>query len=439
MADTVFEYKENRKKEQLDKAKKKAAKKGDSSQILLSNLVPDIDFQAENVEKAANNIGQQAQQKSNLTPTDPIQNLVNQIMGQYNSISSPATPYEELKRIAESQVGAQFDPMMNLLQQQMNQRGKNANRSSGEARQMYNALGQDFLSQLPELTQQFAAEDRETNARYDGAQQQLQQRYQNQQQEQNAVLQQLGIQAAAPDASKQAMEDQNYFQGQMETDQQSALNALNQQQQAQSDYTRNLGNTSRMAGENTAQDIMRQLSDYMDQANTQMSGLQSQRGAALSSLLQQMQGQDAARVEKDQQQQFQNLMSLANFQLDAAKAQGKNSGASNSIFGGTTGLTGAQNFLAEQYPNSPVMASNLMEQLNDVLSNKDVVAGKFQLEPGDPSKGVAPKYSDVGQEYMVDLLRREIEKENQAQPGRYGTADVNNTINALLAYLGKLR
>jgi hypothetical protein len=49
--------------------------------------------------------------------------------------------------------------------------------------------------------------------------------------------------------------------------------------------------------------------------------------------------------------------------------------------------------------------------------------------------GKAPKYSDVGQEYMMDLLRREFEKEQ----GRYGTGDINATMAALQAYLGKLR
>ncbi len=127
--------------------------------------------------------------------------------------------------------------------------------------------------------------------------------------------------------------------------------------------------------------------------------------------------------------------------MDAAKAAGSGSGASGAegLFKGTSGLSGAQNFLAQQYPESPIIAGNLMEQLNDVLSNKQVTQGKYQLEPGDPSTGKAARYSDVGKEYMMDLLRNEIEKENQSQPGRYGSGDVNNAINALLAYLGKLR
>lgn len=407
---------------------------------MLSDIGRHTSSMAEAIERQANSQQRQAEQKSGLVSTDPIGDLVNQIMGQYGSIQVAPTPYEQLKQIAESQVAAQFDPMIQLLQQQMGQHANTAQRSATKARAMYNALGGDFLSQLPELTQQFAAEDKETNARYNNAQKTLADQYSKQQDQQNAVLQQLGIQAAAPDASKQAQEDQSYLQGQMESDQQSAIDALNQQQRAQSDYTRNLGNTTKVAGENTAQDIRQQLMDYMDQANTQMTGLKAQRGSALASLLQQMQAQDASRVEKEEQQQFSNLMNLANFQLDAAKAMQKASGGDDSLFGGsTTGIPGAQNFLAEKYPDSPILAGNLMEQLNDVLQNKAVTQGKFVLDPGDPSTGEAPRYSDVGQEYILKLLRQELARENASNPGRFGTPDINNAIAAMQAYLGKVR
>lgn len=427
----------SKKKKSSDKKKKSSGGGSMLSSLGKSN----VGSMAEAIERQANSQAQQARQKSGLTSTNPIEQMMSDFMSQYNSIDVAPTPLEQLQKLAEQQVGAQFDPMIDLLSQQMTSKTGRANKSMNEARDMYGALSKDFLSQIPELTQQFAAEDKEANQRYDSAQAELQKQYGNQSKEQQAVLQQLGIQAAAPEASQQARDDQAYFQGQMETDQQAALSALNEQQRAQQDYQSNLGNTTRVAGENTAQDIRGMLEDYLDQANTQMTGLQSQRGSALQSLLQQMQSQDAGRIEKEEQQQFENLLAMSRLQLDAAKAAGSGSGASGAegLFKGTSGLSGAQNFLAQQYPESPIIAGNLMEQLNDVLSNKQVTQGKYQLEPGDPSTGKAARYSDVGQEYMMDLLRNEIEKENQSQPGRYGSGDINNAINALLAYLGKLR
>lgn len=405
---------------------------------LLGNVASSL---AETIEKQAN--AQRAaalKAKPTPAPVNPIDQLMQDFNSQYQSINVTPTPIEQIRAMAEQQVGAQFDPMMNMLRQQMNQKSKRAGEGQSQAREMYGALSKDFLSQIPQLTQQFAAEDAETNKRYDTAQQQLQQQYGQQQQQQNALLQQLGIQAAAPDASKRSMEDQAYFQGQMETDQQQMLNAMRQQQTAARNYQQNLGDTTRVAGENTAQDIGRQLSDYLEQANTQMGGLQAQRGSALSSLIQQMQGQAADRAAKAEQQQFENLLNMSRFQLDAAKAAQKASGSPmDMLFKGTTGLSGAQNFLGQQYGGSPIKASGIMEQLNAVLANPDVVRGKFQLSPGDEALGKAPTYSDVGQEMMIDLLRKQMEQANQANPGRYETGDINNAINALLAYMGKLR
>jgi hypothetical protein len=237
------------------------------------------------------------------------------------------------------------------------------------------------------------------------------------------------------------MDDQAYFQNQSEMDQQSAMTALNQQQDAQMDYQQNLGSNSKMAGENLAQYIGGQLRDYMQQANGQMTSLEGQKGAAISALLAQMQQQDASNVAQQRQQEFENMMKMYNFQLSATKADQSAAGGSGSSngFGDqsslTTGLPGAQNYLASQYPDQPIRASGLMELLNNVLSNKEVTQGKFTLDPGNPSLGQAPKYSDVGQQYMEDLLRNQFEQ----QGNRYNTGDINATLAALEAYLGKLR
>ena len=397
---------------------------------------------AEAIEKQAAVQKAQAAQSSGSTSTDPFAMLQQQLYGAANSINVAATPLEQLQKMAQQQVSAQFDPQIQALMAETATHANRAKKSESTARKMYGALAQDFMSQLPELTNQFKAEDAATNQRYDQAQQQMNQEYDTQAANQDAVLKRLGVQAASQDASQQASDDQKYFQSQGNLDQQNALSALQQQQQAQSDYTQNLGNTSKMAGENTAQDIASQLSDYMTQSDSQLNSLQSQKGAAIAALLSQMQGQDQSRVQTQSQQQFDNMMKLFNFQLAAQKAgQSANGGSSAGGFGTgtgagslTSGLPGAQNYLASQYPDQPILASHLMQQLNDVLSNKEITQGKFQLTPGDPSMGKAPTYSKVGQQYIEDLLRHQFEQ----QGGRYSTGDINATMAALEAYLGKL-
>lgn len=433
--------------------KKKKAKKGPS--ILDKMLAPvmeiafnpgkQADTLAEAIEKQAAAQMRAARQKEAEAAgiTDPFMALQQQLFSAVNGIDIQPTPLEQLRAIAEGQVDAQFDPVINALKNEVNTKKGRAKRSQGEAREMYGALAKDYLSQLPELTQQFAAEDSAANQRYDQAQAQMEAEYKQNADQQNALLKQLGIQAAAPDASQQAMEDRAYFKNQMELDQQSNLAALNEQQVAQQDYQRNLGNTAKMAGENLAQDIGQQLADYLSGAESQMTQLVGQKSSTMQALLAQLQQQDAQRATQARQQEFDNMMKLFNFQLGAQKAmmdgQESQPGGGSTMFGApgtlTTGLSGAQNFLASKYPDQPILASSLMEQINDVLANKEVKEGKFVLDPGNPSMGKAPRYSDVGQEFMIDLLRREFEKEGD----RYSAGDINATIDALLAYLGKLR
>jgi hypothetical protein len=431
---------------QVPKSKKKGSKKKSSSSIFnlpvsLGQPATQASSLAEAIERQAANQKLQAQQKSGLVSTDPFQLLQQQLFGAANNINVAATPLDQLRQLAQQQVAAQYDPQISALRSDAQVHSKRGAQSAKTARDMYGALAKDTLSQLPGLTEQFKAEDDATNQRYDQAQQQMQGEYDQQAAQQDAVLKRLGVQAASQDASQQSKDDQAYFQNQSEMDQQNAQTALQQQQEAQSDYTQNLGNNAKMAGENTAQDIMGQLQDYLLQNGDQQQSLNASKTSAVAALLAQLQQQDAQRVQTQSQQQFDNMMKLYQYQLDATKADSSLSGAASGFGAGTgssgltTGLTGAQNYLASQYPDQPILAKNLMEQLNNVLSNKDVVNGKFQLTPGDPSMGKSPTYSDVGQQYMEDLLRSQFAK----QGGRYSTGDINSTIAALEAYLGKLR
>lgn len=391
---------------------------------------------AEIIEKQAASQKHQAQAAA-APGMNPYQSLQDQLFAAVNGVQPQTTPLAQLQQMANQQVSAQFDPMIQALIGTMKSTQSRGQHNEKQARQMYGDMSKDFLAQLPDLTAQFQQEDAATNARYDQAQQQMKGEYDKQAADQNAVLQRLGIQAAQPDASQQSRDDQAYFQNQTELDQQSAMTAQNQQQDTALNYQRDLGSNAIMAGENTAQDIASQLNDYLTQSQGQLNGLRAQKQSGIAALLSQMQQQDAQNAESQRQKEIDNMMAMFNFQLSAQKAgdsAAKDSGAS-SLFKGTSGLPGASNYLAEHYPDQPMLASNLMEQLNNVLANPDVSKGKYVLDPGNPALGKSPKYSDVGQQYMEDLLRHEFEK----QGNRYSTGNINDTIAALEAYLGKLR
>lgn len=397
---------------------------------------------AEAIERQANSQKRSAEkkaQKSRGPVMDPFMSLQQQLFDQMNGIQVAPTPFEELQRMAQTQVGAQFNPMIEALKRQMEAKQNRGQRSQGQAREMYGDLSKDLISQIPMLTQRFAEQDAQTEHRYDTASTELQNQYGKQEAEQLALMKKLGIDAASQEATQQAEDDQNYFQNQMTLDEQRQMDAMDQQQSSATTYQRSLGNNSKMAGENRAQEIGQMLEEYLTEAEGQMTGLQGQKSSAMAALLAQMQGQDAQRVQQQTESEGDRLMDLFRFQLDAmnssSKAQDRLGAGSIGTFKGTSGLSGASNHLAEQYPDSPQLASGLMEQIHDVLGNKNVVRGKYVLEKGNEGQGRGPKYADVDQNYMIDLLRREFEKEGD----RYSPRDLNSTIDALLAYMGKLR
>lgn len=387
------------------------------------------------LERQANNLGGGTTGETLQGGTDPYQQLQQQLFQRMNEINIPATPLDELRKLASEQVNSQFDPMIAALQNQMNTHTHRAHESQHTAHDMYGALSKDMLAQIPELTQRFQAMDQATNQRYDQAQQMLHDQYAQQSNNQDAILRRLGVQAAQQPASQQQQDDQKYFQNALELAQQQGLNSLDQQQNAATDYQQALGSNAKFAGQNRVDAIGNALSDYLTQAEGQMTGLQGQKSQAMAALLAQMQHQDAQRVAQQTQQARDNLMKMFQFQLDATKAG--NSAHNNQLFKGMTSLAGAANYLAQENPNSPIMNQNLMEHIQSVLQNPDVENGKFVLTPADPSTGKGATYAKMTPERMMKLLRDSFANDPNRQS--YTTADINDAVNALMAYMGKMR
>ncbi len=389
-------------------------------------------------------------QKSGLTATgdnlmspDPLAQLMEQIQG----INTPATPYDVLLQQATGAAGAQFDPLIQQLQGQINQTTKRGKANQAEAKQMYGDLATDIAAQMPEITNQMAAASKEAEGRYDQASQFLQDQYNKQAQDQAGILNQLGIQAANPAASQQAKEDQAYFQGQNKLDENAALQLLSEMKNSDVAYNRQSADNTRLAGVNTAQDIGAQLEDYLQTAGDKMAGLQSSRNSAIQSMLAQLQQQDAERVQDSESQQYNQLMDLFNLQLkmqDMANSAQKTT-ADDSLFKGTNGPAGASNYLSEIYGSGDTFSSNqIMNAINDVMADPNVIAGKYGS--GQKDQYGQPIENKVTDQYMIDLLRRRMQ-EGDLDPKtstplsapQFSNADINNAINALMAYMGRLK
>ena len=367
--------------------------------------------------------------------SDPYDDLMSQLQQQINNINSQnyLTPLDQLRQQASSQVNAQYDPQIQALMGQMGTTKNRGERNMKQARQMYGDLSKDIAAQLPGITSDMQAAEKQTQQQYAADKADMQKTYDQQAAQQDAVLKQLGITAASSDASAQSKADEAYFSQQQSADKQSALDALQQIQAGAEQYNQQSANNANLAGANAAQDIQTNLSDYLTEAQGQLGALQSGKESALAALVSQLQQADAQSAEQRRQQELDNIMQMNNFQLSAMKASGafdNNSTANDSIFKGTSGLSGATNYLAEAYPNSPARASALSSLLSSVLSDQQVQQGKQTIK--DPVTG-QDKLIDITPEKIIQLIRE------QGLSKGFQDADLNNAINAYLAYAGKLR
>lgn len=365
-------------------------------------------------------------------PVDPYQELMNQLYAQLNGISAQQymSPLEQLRQQANSSVAAQYDPQIQALKAEMARTQRRGEGNQSEARGMYNALSKDIAAQRPGITQQMDAAQVDVANQYNAAKKDIDKGYNASQAEQEAIMKQLGIQAAMPDANKEAATDEQYFKNMAMQDSRQLQGAMEQIQQGAEQFNQQSANSASMAGTNTVQELKAQLEDYLMQAGGQMSALQSGKQASIAAALAQLQSADQQRAEQMAQQAQEQIMQMANFQLDAKTKLGKLEQESKSPFKGVSGLSGAANFLAEKYPEQPTRASALSSLLGSVLSLPELQSGKQTVE--DPNTGMKTQV-ELTPEKVMQFIREAGEGQNFSQ------ADLNNVMDAYLATVGKLR
>lgn len=370
--------------------------------------------------------------------TDPFQQLLQQIQ----SINVQATPMEQLMAQATGAANAQFEPLIQQLQAQMQSTERRGKQNMGQAKQMYGDLATDIAAELPQITQQSQQAQQQAESRYNQTQAQLQGEYNKQAEQQNALMQQLGIQAAAPEASQQAMDDQAYFQQQSQNDEAAAIQMLQEMGNADVSYNRQSADNTRLAGNNAAADIGAQLEQFMQQAGGQMSGLVAGKQGAIQQMLAQLQQQDAQRMQQQEESEYSRLMDMFNLQLKMQEMAQKENEV-NPLFKGTNGPGGMANYLSEMYQGDSFTQQSITEAINDLMSHPDVIAGEY--DTGEKDMYQQPIKNKINDQYLQDMLRRRM-SEGDLDPNtpvlggtQYSDYDINNAIAAMMAMMGKLK
>lgn len=394
---------------------------------------------AEVLKKAASRVADRARSAAGLpTSNDPL----GQLMEQIQNINVGATPYDIIQQQAVGSVGAQYDPLIEQLKAEIAGTKSRAAKNQATVKQMYSDEAQNIAAQMPEITNQMAAASKEAQGQYDQTQQILEQEYAKNAEAQNALYKQLGIQAAAPEASQQAMEDQSYFQSQSKADEAAALQSLREMTQADQAYNQQTSNNTRLAGINAATDIGAQLEQYLQGANAKLGGYQAGKESAIQAAIAQLQQEDQQRVAQAEQQEYERLMDMFNLQLKMQqmkdKADSQASSPFGSLFKGTNGPGGAANVLGSMYGGDTYSSNAIMDEINKLMENPNVIAGRY--DSGQKDAYGKPVMNKVNDAYLRQQLLEQMQGGNTPMTGtQYSSADINAAIMALMAYQGRLR
>ena len=140
--------------------------------------------------------------------------LYNSLIQQLAGISNGGADIASLTALANQEAGLKYDPLISQLQGNLTTAQNNEATASKNIGGLYDSLGKGLAAQIPGITQQYAAQQNQSQQDYANLQNQIQNNYQGAQQAQQAELEKLGIQAALPQSTQELNLDQAYQQSQ---------------------------------------------------------------------------------------------------------------------------------------------------------------------------------------------------------------------------------
>lgn len=324
----------------------------------------------------------------------------------------------EMARQAMAAASQQYDPQIEELKRQIGITQGNAHESQDKLGQMYGSLQKADLADIPVIDQMFNKSGQDLNAQYKQLGDQVTGQYADAQKQQMDLMNQLNIQAAAPDALKQQQNDEAFFQSQQGQSKQDTTDAMKLLQTGADNFSRQGSEIAGLEGSNRQADVMSQLQDYMTQAQGRVGDLENAKQNAYTTSLGQLSGQQS----QQGQNQFNNLLQLAKFQYEMQhenqqQQQQQQQGQYKS------GPLAAANFLGQ---NDPGEASQLNSYLLQVLQGQPFTSGQVP-NPMDPTRGQQLTPEMAAQLAMQQAAQEGMSPESQQQ-----------LYLAMLAYYGRM-
>lgn len=235
------------------------------------------------------------------------------ILSHLEQLQDPSRYMGDTGSLAEQALAmssAQYDPIIAQLEAQMGSARSRAGRSKQELGQMFNALSTDLQGDIPEIQQMYAGDKAEAKQSYDQLGQQIKDQYAQSGAEQEAMMQRLNIQAAAPDILPEQQRDRDYFTQLASRDSAVEQNALGREESGAINFTRQGSEIARTEGTQRQADVMAQLSDLLNEYSGQIGAQKAAKQTAYASNLLDLQGKQQTSASEAAQRDFENYISM---------------------------------------------------------------------------------------------------------------------------------
>jgi hypothetical protein len=289
-------------------------------------------------------------QKSVGGPGSDMDLLMRQLMSSLGQgYSAPSESSLELQ--ARQSANMQFDPQIAAINRAMARARQNAAYSGTAIGKLFQGLAESYKGDKKDTKQIFKNAKEEEKARLNDYTEATKANYQDSMNSLTESFKKLGIEAAAGDSTTGALaKDEAFNLQRATTDSATEQQALNTQQTGDLSYWEKGMGTAQMEGTQRRADLQMALSQYLQDQGSNLEDLKAQEEITYQNNLARLQQEVQQQAAQQSNETWSRLMQLGRFQMDVNKYNQSMANAGNKSFG--KGLTGASNYLYEQFRNS---------------------------------------------------------------------------------------
>lgn len=262
-----------------------------------------------------------------------------------------AAPSESsLEAQARQVAGLQFDPQIAAINRAMGRAKTNAAYSNVAIGKLFKGLSQSYGADKKETKGLFKHAKEEEKARLADYTEQTKANYQDSMNSLTESFKHLGIEAAAGESTTGAIVKDEASNLQRGTTESSAeQKALGTQETGDLSYWEKGMGTAQMEGTQRQADLQTMLNQYMQEQTGQQESLKAQKQLTYQNALAKLQQEVQSQAAKQSDATWDRLMQLGKFQMEVGRYN-KSMAGQDKAFG--KGLTGASNYLHDQFVNS---------------------------------------------------------------------------------------